>query len=347
MRNHAGAAEAGATTLREERVRGAVEEPDFRRWPCSQGASTCAGTPSKKTGKGGSRPMLALWGSGVGRLVSPCWDTGMCPRSWGSIGWLARRRPITVAPSCPSSRDPAVPEEETMSDIIIEAIAPADPELAEEWVRRSDDPDVLGVGSSRWAEGGDWPWRVEVAMASLIRAEPLQGELRDRVTAALEAAPGVARVIQEDPEVWIVSGDPTGPASSRRPLMSWMTWPSGYGPACGAGFRPLRPDLRPPPGCARRLRGPSGGGPRPRPRRRAHHVRRVRRRGHKRASSSWALCGDPDVPVWFIPMSADIQLLNELGVQTRFKLLICVGWDECAGGLLEALPEPEGAGSRG
>ena len=99
-----------------------------------------------------------------------------------------------------------------MPGTIIDAIEPADPELAEEWVRRSDDPKVLGIGSSRWAEGGDWPWRVDVAVASLVREEPLQGELRDRVTAALEAAPGVVRVVQEDREVWIVSGDPTGPA---------------------------------------------------------------------------------------------------------------------------------------
>ena len=48
------------------------------------------------------------------------------------------------------------------------------------------------------------------------------------------------------------------------------------------------------------------------------------KRKHKRLVLLGVCAAILTSPVWFILMSADIQLLNELGVQTRFKLLICV-----------------------
>lgn len=58
---------------------------------------------------------------------------------------------------------------------------------------------------------GDFPyWSVRVAVAALLRADPLEGELRQQMAAALGAVEGAGRVWEDDREVWGVTGGPSG-----------------------------------------------------------------------------------------------------------------------------------------
>ncbi len=80
----------------------------------------------------------------------------------------------------------------------------------QEWDRRTDDDDVRGVGALQLEAAGRWSWTVSVSAAAFLREEPLEGELRRAVAAAIESVPGVTEVAEEDREVWILSGDPSG-----------------------------------------------------------------------------------------------------------------------------------------
>jgi hypothetical protein len=83
----------------------------------------------------------------------------------------------------------------------------------EAWERVTDDPDVLGVEATRFDEMGGW--QVTVAVMEFIREEPLEGELRRRIAAALQSVPGVETAEEEDREVWFVTGTPSGSALVR------------------------------------------------------------------------------------------------------------------------------------
>jgi hypothetical protein len=90
-----------------------------------------------------------------------------------------------------------------------------DDELAEEWVRRTSEPDVRGVGAARRRDAGEWAWLVTIYAAEFVREDPLEQRMRAAVDAALRAVPGVEDVAEEDREVWIVAGDPSGEALVR------------------------------------------------------------------------------------------------------------------------------------
>lgn len=90
-----------------------------------------------------------------------------------------------------------------------------DDEFAEEWERETDDPDVLGVGAIKWVDDDEWPWQVTISAMEFVREEPLEGELRQRLNAALASVPNVAEVDEEDREVWVVAGEPSGDALVR------------------------------------------------------------------------------------------------------------------------------------
>jgi hypothetical protein len=49
-------------------------------------------------------------------------------------------------------------------------------------------------------------WQIEVAVAELIREDPLEAELRRSIEAALRTVPGVVAVEEEDRETWLVTG---------------------------------------------------------------------------------------------------------------------------------------------
>lgn len=95
-----------------------------------------------------------------------------------------------------------------MAEIEIEQIS------NDEWGRRlsDDDQDVFGVSVSLNRGVGDAPfWSVLVAPMEFCRTDPLESELAQALTLALAAVPRVSRAIEEDREIWLVEGDPSGP----------------------------------------------------------------------------------------------------------------------------------------
>jgi hypothetical protein len=85
----------------------------------------------------------------------------------------------------------------------------------ESWERSVDDPDIRGVDAARIVLGELPYWQVGVAVAEFLRADPLDSELRQRMAAALRAVGGVEAVEEEDREVWLVTGTPSGEALVR------------------------------------------------------------------------------------------------------------------------------------
>ena len=76
----------------------------------------------------------------------------------------------------------------------------------EGWIRETDEPDLRDLDAAR---DGD-EWRVTVPLAEALGDEPLDAELREGMAVALTAVPGVAEVAEEDREVWLVFGEPSG-----------------------------------------------------------------------------------------------------------------------------------------
>lgn len=94
-------------------------------------------------------------------------------------------------------------------------VEPQDEEIAEEWVRETDEPEVRGVSATRLRASSAWPWRVTIGAAEFIREDPLEKELREALRRGLGAVKGVTRVEEEDREVWIVAGNPNGEALAK------------------------------------------------------------------------------------------------------------------------------------
>jgi hypothetical protein len=87
-----------------------------------------------------------------------------------------------------------------------------DEDSGESWERVTDDPDICGVDASMITVDEQPYWSVGVAVAEFLRDGPLETELWEQMTAALEAVDGVASVWEEDREVWGVTGAPSGEA---------------------------------------------------------------------------------------------------------------------------------------
>jgi hypothetical protein len=86
-----------------------------------------------------------------------------------------------------------------------------DPTMDEDWVRVTDDEEVLGVEAFK----ADDQWFVVVSMAEFVREEPLESELRRGVDHAIRSVSGVTNVWEEDREQWGAEGTPSGPALVR------------------------------------------------------------------------------------------------------------------------------------
>lgn len=69
-----------------------------------------------------------------------------------------------------------------------------------------EDDDIRSVWAVRVRNQPEWPWSVSVSVAEFLREEPLQSEFIDAVSAGLQSVRGVRKVVQEDREVWLVSG---------------------------------------------------------------------------------------------------------------------------------------------
>jgi hypothetical protein len=77
----------------------------------------------------------------------------------------------------------------------------------------TDDWDARGVEAGRVGFTGGW--NVTVAVMEFVREEPLEGELRRRIAAALRSVEGVESAEKMDREVWFVTGTPSGEALVR------------------------------------------------------------------------------------------------------------------------------------
>jgi hypothetical protein len=86
---------------------------------------------------------------------------------------------------------------------------------AEGWERLTDEPEVRGVEATRHDVDSGWTWSVGVSVMEFIREDPLESEIRNAMLAALVAVPRATAVAEEDREVWIVAGDPSGDALVR------------------------------------------------------------------------------------------------------------------------------------
>jgi hypothetical protein len=91
-----------------------------------------------------------------------------------------------------------------------------DEEVEEAWTRDVPARGVLrhvhGVEASKHMGARKFAWHVTVWVMEFVRDEPLEGELRRRVGAALRKVSGVKKVAEEDREVWVVDGAPSGEA---------------------------------------------------------------------------------------------------------------------------------------
>ncbi|MES9603523.1 MULTISPECIES: hypothetical protein [Actinomadura] len=96
-----------------------------------------------------------------------------------------------------------------MSDDV-QQIQPLDSGIAEEWIRKTDEPDLRAVSASKLRVGP--LWHVSAWVMEFVRTDPLESELRRRIADALSAVDGVSSVEEEDREVWTVTGTPTGTA---------------------------------------------------------------------------------------------------------------------------------------
>jgi hypothetical protein len=114
--------------------------------------------------------------------------------------WIEMRLPPTLEP-----------DRDDLGAASVEAVTPDDDEVVEEWIRVVDDDEVRGTSAIRLRDNAPWSWQVFVRAAEFIRSAPLEHELRAVVPLALRATPGVTDVREQDREVWIVTGAPTGP----------------------------------------------------------------------------------------------------------------------------------------
>ena len=92
----------------------------------------------------------------------------------------------------------------------VRQIQPQDSEIQEEWLRETGEPDIRAVDACRVDKIGGW--QVFVSVMEFVREDPLESELRQRITTALRSVPGVTSADEEDRELWFVTGTPSGKA---------------------------------------------------------------------------------------------------------------------------------------
>jgi hypothetical protein len=97
-----------------------------------------------------------------------------------------------------------------MNDVdAVRHLPPDDVDGEEDWERLTDEPDVRGVEATRGRDP-EWPWSVGVYAMESVRDELLEGDVRHAMIVELWSVPGVTGVLDQDREVWIVGGEPSG-----------------------------------------------------------------------------------------------------------------------------------------
>lgn len=96
-----------------------------------------------------------------------------------------------------------------MNDDVVE-IPPDDLDGEEGWIRRTAEPNIGCVEAVRQAADGPWQWSIGVSVMEFVREDPLESRMRAAIDAALRAVSGVTDVAEEDREIWIVDGQPSG-----------------------------------------------------------------------------------------------------------------------------------------
>jgi hypothetical protein len=92
----------------------------------------------------------------------------------------------------------------------VRQIQPEDDEIAEEWLRETDEPLVRGVSAARIEEMSGW--LVSVWAMEGVRSDPYETEFRQRILAALRSVAGVTGAEEHDREDWFAGGHPSGKA---------------------------------------------------------------------------------------------------------------------------------------
>ncbi len=114
-----------------------------------------------------------------------------------------------AVPTLSQTDKPNALGENHKADINIKKVEPEDDGVLEEWVRVTDEEQIRGVVVTHLA-GAKKMWEVTISAAEYVRGEPLETRLHSAITKALRATPRVTKVVHEDREVWIVTGNVTG-----------------------------------------------------------------------------------------------------------------------------------------
>jgi hypothetical protein len=80
----------------------------------------------------------------------------------------------------------------------------------EGWERITDEPEVHCVEAIKTADADAWFWSVTISAMEFVREDPLSRTCARAFPWALRSVPGVPDVAEQDREVWVVSGSPSG-----------------------------------------------------------------------------------------------------------------------------------------
>jgi len=126
------------------------------------------------------------------------------------LAWVADARQPTAPSPAPTAAafDEAVARPD-MSDGV-RRVPDDEIDGVEGWIRWPDEHEVRGVEAMLLDPDDEWPWTVTVSAFEFVREEPIESEAREAVVAAIRSVSGVTAAAEEDREVWVVQGKPSG-----------------------------------------------------------------------------------------------------------------------------------------
>lgn len=99
----------------------------------------------------------------------------------------------------------------TEAMITLHQIPPMDEAIADHWETNAEDIDLFGI-SALCEPAMQYPWSMCINAAEFVRTEPLQSLFRQQISDALAAVEGVSGLEEAGQDVWLIGGEPTGPA---------------------------------------------------------------------------------------------------------------------------------------